>query len=95
MARMPIHIPRVALNVSGLDAATVARALEALPAAISASLASAGDAARGEGAVRAGADPGSLRFAGTPSAGALADEVAKRVADGVRSSLTSPDRRGA
>ena len=58
MGRMSIHIPRVALKVSGLDEATVARALQALPAAISASLASASEAARADDAARAGSDPG-------------------------------------
>ena len=95
MGRMSIHIPGVALKVSGLDEATVARALQALPAAISASLASASEAARADDAARAGSDPGSLRFASGPSAGALADGVARHVADGVRSSLSNPGRRGA
>lgn len=75
-----VHIPRLALSIKGIDAATVSAALDALPAALSREFAAAAGDADGGGA---------LRFASAPSADALAGGVARRVADAVRTAHTT------
>lgn len=81
-----VHIPRLELSVRGIDEATIATALEALPGTLSAELVRAQR--------DAGPAAGPLRFASAPSARALADGIAERVAHEIRSGLPT-NRKGA
>jgi hypothetical protein len=72
-----IHIPALELSISGIDEATIAAALEALPQMLAAEIRRP----------RPNARPalGALNYARVPSADALAAGIAERVAHDVRS----------
>ena len=87
------HLPRLTLDLHGVDPARAQAALDALPAALSAALAAAGSTGPGTrpaGARDRGAPAQPIRFDAPPSAEALANAIAARIAGAVQGAGRRP-----